>query len=51
MTQLWTLGQDQDQTAIDREILAPFFDQYDWSSHQPVLRMSKNYKGEERRTH
>ena len=28
-TQLWTLGQDQDQTAIDREILAPFFDQYD----------------------
>ena len=27
-TQLWTLGQDQDQTAIDREILALFFDQY-----------------------
>ena len=28
-TQTWTLGQDQDQTATEREILVPFNEQYD----------------------
>ena len=28
-TQSWTLGQDQDQTAIERKILGPFDEQYD----------------------
>ena len=28
-TQPWTLGQDQDQTAIERKILSPFDEQYD----------------------